>query len=322
MPDNVHRLMPLNVGECTLGENHLLGDPYSDDQRVAFTLYSFLADGGPGRRVLVDLGPVSLGYVNWMFRRYSFFRNLSESPDDLRQPRGNVFDWLGRMQLSPEDIDHVVLTHLHADHHGMDDGKGPGGMAQFPNARIHVSKTGWEENLRKRVGGRWNSYVDYAFSDFLVQMDRQGRVVWQDQGEVAPGVTVSYLGGHSVCSLAVRIETESGPAVICSDEVYLYGLLERGIIARLRVTHARLLAATERLVAMAEAGATLLPCHDPCLSELYEDHGDDWLRYAKAISDRAVAGFRRTGPKLVEQVAGDAVPPPRVPVDNGARPGL
>ena len=89
----LYRLIPLDCGRCTVGENHLLGDPHSDDNRVELTLYSFLADGGPGRRVLVDLGPVGLPYLNEMFRRYHFFRNLPGDPDVIVQPKGNLFDW-------------------------------------------------------------------------------------------------------------------------------------------------------------------------------------------------------------------------------------
>ncbi len=319
MPSDPFRLVPMNVGECLLGENHLLGDPYSDDQRVAFTLYSFLADGGPGRRILVDLGPIGVSYVNWMFRRYGFFRNRPDLPDDVRQPCGNVFDWLERLGLSPEDIDHLVFTHLHADHHGLDDAQDGGAVLRFAKARIHASRTGWQENLRQRVDGRWHSYVDYAFSDFLIEADQAGRVEWHDEGEVVPGVRLSYLGGHSVCSLAVRIETACGPAVICSDEVYRYDLLERGIIARLRVTHARLEAATERLVGMAEAGATLLPCHEPALFDAYTRYGDQWLRRVKPLSDRASAGFRSSSRRLIGRTE-DGRPVALQPVDCGGPP--
>lgn len=303
-----------------MGENHVLGDPHTDQQRIEFALYSFLADGGPGRRVLVDLGPVGLPYVNWMFRRFGFFRDLPGSPDDVRQPHGNLFVWLTRMGLSPEEIDHVVLTHLHADHHGLTNGKDGGALLRFPNARIHVSRTGWEENLRRRVDGKWHSYVDYAFSDYLLEADRVGRVVFHDDGEVVPGMNVIYLGGHSVCSLAVRIETAAGPAVICSDDIYLYSLLERGIMARLRVTHAKLLAATERLVRIAEVGATLLPCHDPDLFALYERYGDEWLENAKLFSERAVSGFRRSSRTLLGSTPGDLEPCPSEPLFGGDAP--
>ncbi|MDM8006457.1 MAG: hypothetical protein QUV05_09970 [Phycisphaerae bacterium] len=309
------QLVPMHVGQCTLGKNHVLGDPYSDDERVAFTLYAFLVDGGPGRRALIDLGPVGLPYINWMFRRYDFFRDLPGAPDDVRQPHGNIFDWLSRLDIAPESIDRIVFTHLHADHHGLTDGKDGGAILRFPNARIYASKTGWQENLKKRVKGGWNSYVDYAFSDFLLNADKAGRLVLLDEGEVMPGITVSYLGGHSVCSLAVRVETTSGVAVVCSDDVYRYDLLEQAILARLRVTHARLLAATERLVAMAEAGAILLPCHEPGIFDMYSRHKKDWLRHLKPLSDRAAAGFRRSAKTLVGQAAGDTELSPSQPHD-------
>jgi N-acyl homoserine lactone hydrolase len=296
----------MHVGQCALGEHHLLGDPHSDDQRIEFTLYSFLVDGGPGRRILVDLGPVGIPYINWMFRRYSFFRDLPGSPDDVHQPHGNVFDWLDRLGWTPESVDHVILTHLHADHHALTDGKDGGGLLRFSRARIHVSRIGWAENLEKRVNGRWHSYVDYAFSDFLLEAERDGRLVLQDEDEAVPGVRVAHLGGHSVCSRAVCVDTVSGPAVICSDEVYRYDLLERAIMARLRVTHARLVAATERLADMAEVGAILLPCHEPALFEAYQQHGDAWLQHVKPLSERAVAGFRDSVKRLIGETSNGA----------------
>lgn len=123
-----------------------------------------------------------------------------------------------------------------------------------------------------------------------------------------------------MCSLAVRIETPSGAAVVCSDDVYRYDLLEQGILARLRVTHARLLAATERLVAMAEAGAILLPCHDPGIFEMYSIYKQEWLRHLKPVSDRAAAGFRRSAKVLLGRLPDDSVPSPMQPHDYAAPP--
>ncbi len=294
-----YRLTPLNCGQCTLGQHHLLGNPYRDDDRVDFTLYAFLADGGPGRRVLVDLGPVGLGYLNDMFRRYSFFRDLPGDPDAIVQPRGNVFDWLQRLGLDPADINHIVLTHIHADHHGMTDATDAGAVLRFPEARIHASRVGWQQNLDKRVGGKWNSYVDYAFSDFLLEGEKTGRVFFHDDDEVIPGIDVIYLGGHAVCSQGVRIQTADGPATVTSDDVYRYDLLRKGVIGLLCTTHENLLAATNKLVDLALGGAILLPCHDPMVAQCYEQHGDNWLQHLKPISDSAARGFRQAPKQMV-----------------------
>lgn len=289
----------MHCGTCQLGENHVLGDPYRDDDRVQFVCYAFLADGGPGRRVLIDLGPIGLVYLNDMFRRYDFFRNLPGDPDAIRQPHGNLFDWLDRLGVEPEEIDHVVFTHLHADHHGLTDGKDAGGILRLPNAKIHFSRRGWQANLDARTEGRWNSYVDYAFSDFLLEATQSGRAVPGDDCEIVSGVDTIYLNGHSTCSQAVRVQTEYGPAIVTSDDVYRYNLLARGKIGRLNTTGENLLAATNRLVELAMEGAILLPCHEPALAEAYDKHGERWLEHVRVLSNDAARGYQRSDKQVV-----------------------
>jgi glyoxylase-like metal-dependent hydrolase (beta-lactamase superfamily II) len=292
-------MIPLHCGECLLGENHVLGNPFSDDDRIPFTLYAFLADGGPGRRVLIDLGPIGLKYLNDMFRRYHFFRDLPGDPDDIRQPHGNIFDWLDRLGYTPADIDHIVFTHLHADHHGLTDGTDAGGILRFPEARVHVSRIGWDENLARRDGENWNSYVDFAFADFLLAGGKTGRVVFHDDAEIVPGVRTMHLGGHSVCSQAVEVQTIAGPAIVSSDEVYRYDILDRGVVARLHTTPENLLQATELLVDRALAGAVILPCHEPALAEAYTRYGDAWIEHVRPQSDDAARAFRTVPKHLV-----------------------
>ncbi len=300
------QLTPFNTGECKIGKNHVLGAPHSDDERVDFTIYSFLADGGPGRRVLIDLGPVGLAYLNAMFRRFGFFRDLPGDPDAIRQPHGNVFDWLRRLRLKPADIDHIVFTHMHADHHGLTDAKDGGGAVQFSRAKIHVSRIGWQDNLDKRVEGKWHSYVDYAFADYLLEGERRGQVVFHDNDEVLPGIDVIYTGGHSVCSQLVRVGTEEGPAIVTGDEIYHYALFEKGILARLHTTPEKQLAASEKLADLATKGAILVPCHDPVLSVTYETAGDAWLRRLKPVSQAAARGFKAAPKRVLERTDRDS----------------
>jgi len=284
---------PLEVGRCMLGERHVLGDAYSDEDRIPFALYAFLCVAPDGAHVLVDLGPVGLEYTNEMFRRYGFFRDIPGRPDDIVQKHGHVFDHLARLGIEPSQIAHVVLTHIHADHHGMVDAKDAGAILRLPNARVHVSKTGWQYNLARRTADGWNSYVDHAFADFLLEAGRTGRAVFADDCAVKPGIEVFYLGGHSVCSQAVKIATRFGPAVVTSDDVYRYDLLERAVMARISTRPENLVAATDKLVRVVEAeDGILLPCHDPVLWDLYEAHGEGWLEHAKALTRRAITGYK------------------------------
>ncbi len=291
-------IVPLQVGLCLLGERHLLGDDHSDDDRVEFALQSFLLRRGPdGPLILVDLGPKTVGFLNDMFRRYGFFRGEpggAPGPDDIRQPKGNILDRLQALGIRPGQVDHIVFTHLHADHHGMDTPGAVGAPADFPRAVFHVSAAGWADNVSKRTGGGWGSYVDHTFSDFLLRALEEGRAIASDNTEIAPGVRTLYLGGHSLCSQAVLVETASGTAVITSDEVYRYDLLARGVLARLHVTPERWRRAVAKLADLAvENGAILLPVHEPLLEKIYGEEGPDrWLERAGRIGREAAESYR------------------------------
>lgn len=298
------RLTPLRVGSCQLGADHVLGDGRSSRERIPFAIYAFLVEGPNGEKALVDLGPVTLDYTNRMFRRYGLFRDLgpdvplkSRYPDDVVQPEGNVFRQLDRRGLRPEDIDHVVFTHLHADHHGLDDATDGGGAEDFPRAIFHASRTGWEDNLARRRKGRWSSYVDFAFSDFLLEMKKKGRAIFADDVEVFPGLRTLYLGGHSVCSQAVLVETGDGPVILASDDIYLYRLLEENIPPAIHTTPDRYRDAVRRIVDLAEAsGAVIVPCHDPLVGTVHREHPEHWIAALRPHSNRAIAGYRHSSP--------------------------
>ena len=297
----VCQLTPFHTGVCQIGKDHVLGSEYTADERLPFVIYSFLVESPSGDRALVDLGPKTVTYCNRMFRTHGFFRDLGEGipqskryPDDIVQPHGNVFTQLSRANVSVDSIGHIVFTHLHADHHGMDDATNGGSAEAFKNAVLHVSRRGWDQNLAKRTDGRWNSYVDYAFSDFLMRQSQVGRVRFEDNREVFPGLSTMYLGGHSECSQAVLVETSAGLAIITSDELYLFQLLEDRIIPQIRTTERRYRQALNRLVDLAERRKGIfIPMHDPVVWQTYVDNGDHWLVNLRERTVAAIAEFRR-----------------------------
>ncbi len=296
------RLTPLRTGVCHLGADHVLGGDRTKEERIEFYIYSFLIEGKDQQRVLVDFGPISLPYTNAMFRRHGFFRDLGEElpsaerfPDDVKQPEGNVFDQLEEKGLSPDDIGHVIYSHLHADHHGIDDAKDGGAGEKFTKALFYVSRLGWEDNLSSKVNGRWNSYVDYAFSDFLVKKYREGRVLFQDNRDVIPGVGTLYLGGHEVCSQATFVNTRDGVVIIASDEIYLYELLRENILPEIRTSKEKYRKAIEKIVRHArQLDAIIVPMHDPIVWKTFLEHGENWIKELKKHSDLAIEGYLKS----------------------------
>ena len=102
-------------------EHHLTADHH-----VQFNLGSFLIRSD-GRTILVDTG-------------------MGPKPEDAPEaPWGKLLDDFATHAVRPEEIDMVVLTHLHRDHVGWnlqsDNGKY---MPTFPNAKYWMSVKDWE----------------------------------------------------------------------------------------------------------------------------------------------------------------------------------
>lgn len=128
-----------------------------------------------------------------------------------------IVENLRRLGVRPDDIDYVVLTHLHFDHAG--GGVGPaadGRLAPtFVNAVYVVQRTEWEDataDLPDLAGA-------YSADDLRV-IERAGRLRLADGGgEVVPGVTVALTGGHTRGHQCVYVGTGDDrllyPADLC-----------------------------------------------------------------------------------------------------------
>jgi glyoxylase-like metal-dependent hydrolase (beta-lactamase superfamily II) len=299
----VYRVTPLNTGLCYMGAKHVLGDDYSDEQRIPFALYSFLIEGPNGELLIVDFGPKDPEYFNEMFRRIGLFRERGDGracPDDVVQAEGNTRDHLARLGIAPAKVGHIIFTHLHYDHLGGSRPPDVGLLADFPNAVVHISKKGWQRNLDSRKDGwQWSSYVDFDISQHILERGQKGMARFADDTTILPGIRTVWLGGHSPCSQAILVDTADGTAIIAGDVVYHFEYLEKGIVARLRTSDKAWIAASDRLVALAEeTGGVLLPVHEPLLGQAYKKAGRRWLRSLKPLSDRAVAGWKSRRDKL------------------------
>lgn len=175
-------------------------DPPDEKNRVALGLNVALIESG-GKRILVDTGMGD----KWGEKESRMYRL------DRAQ---TLLGSLHALGLAPGDIDVVVNTHLHFDHAGgntrMVEGKA---VPTFPRARYVVQMGEWEDathpHERSRASYREENFVPLAESRQLDTV--QGEV------EIAPGVRVVPVGGHTAYHQMVVVEGGGQTLAIPTD---------------------------------------------------------------------------------------------------------
>jgi glyoxylase-like metal-dependent hydrolase (beta-lactamase superfamily II) len=157
-------------------------------------------------------------------------------------------------------VDVVVNTHLHFDHAGGNTRSVEGKVVPtFPKARYVVQLGEWEDATRPNERNR-ASYLEHNFVP--VAEARQLDTV-QGQAEVAPGVHVVPVGGHTAYHQMVIVEGGRQTLVIPTDLVPTASHLPLPYIMGYDLFPVGTLEAKRRVLKdAAERGSTLLFYHD------------------------------------------------------------
>jgi glyoxylase-like metal-dependent hydrolase (beta-lactamase superfamily II) len=117
--------------------------------------------------------------------------------------------------IAPDEIDWVILTHLHVDHAGgatyRDEGRQL--RSTFPRARHFVQRAEWEDAI-----GQLPELVGAYYPDDFAPLEKAGLVEFVDgDAEIEPGVATQLTGGHTRGHQIVRIDSGSDSAVCLAD---------------------------------------------------------------------------------------------------------
>jgi glyoxylase-like metal-dependent hydrolase (beta-lactamase superfamily II) len=158
--------------------------------------------------ILIDTGLGNCEEVSTMQHRYGVDFVCTRTPEqDIRVG-------LARHGVKPEDVEIVVLTHLHFDH--------VGNTELFPNARFIIQRDEVPQALCPPPFGMFY-YPDYAHKT----MDILPRTHLIDGDAVLePGVRLLKVGGHTPGIMSVVIDTRVGRVCLASDVLYNYKNLE------------------------------------------------------------------------------------------------
>ncbi len=176
--------------KVTLDERHRL--------RMNLNLLLIQTDG---KNILVDTG---------IGNRLNKRRKEIYSPSEYLLP-----DNLKALELNPEDITDIIMTHLHFDHAGgIVTDKGGMDFLTFPNATFHIQTKEWQmaknpDKLNKAA---------YQFEHQLALLESSGKLNLVDgTAEIAKDVFVHLTGGHSVGHQIIEVIKDNKPHIYAGD---------------------------------------------------------------------------------------------------------
>lgn len=127
---------------------------------------------------------------------------------------------LALIGLKPEDIDTVIVSHMHMDHFGS--------APLFTHCDMYVPKEDWVNGLITVHGtsdrSKWGSYVPECM---FAPIKNVHPIAIDEDMELLPGIEIITVPGHSWNDLALVLHLEhSGTLIFPADAVYnreIYG---------------------------------------------------------------------------------------------------
>ncbi|NYT63408.1 N-acyl homoserine lactonase family protein [Alcaligenaceae bacterium] len=218
-------------------ENFLAYDPHEGPMPMDYFVWLIQ---GPDRTFVVDTG---FNEVAAMARKREF----------LQCP----INALRKLGIEPADVTDAILTHLHYDH--------AGNIKLLPNAIMHL-----QEKELQYATGRYMQYdlIRHAYAvDDVVDVVRgvyDKRVMFYNgDAQLAPGVELVLVGGHTQGLQAVRVHTERGWVVLASDASHYYDNIHDESPFPIVFHVGDMLDGYHKLLGLADTKDHLVPGHDP-----------------------------------------------------------
>jgi glyoxylase-like metal-dependent hydrolase (beta-lactamase superfamily II) len=179
-----------------------------EDNRIDLACRCLLVREGDGRLILLETG---VG---------AFFSPILKERYGVQESHDVLLEQLAKHGIAPEDIDVVILSHLHFDHAG---GllsawrEGEASVLNFPNASYVVSRKAWDRALNPHVRDR-ASFVPEIMNALM----QSSRVFCVDDLQDLPSILprdyrMHESNGHTPGMLLTEIPMPRGSIVFAAD---------------------------------------------------------------------------------------------------------
>jgi len=161
---------------------------------VRFLFNQYLIDDGQ-RRILIDAGAAG---------------SIGET--------GKLPQALATLGLKLDQIDAVIVTHMHQDHMG---GLIAGGKNNYPKAELYIDRRDvkhWTDPA-KRAGAPDYLQTSFQMADEVMRLYPRLQAI-DGEREIVPGVSIVDLTGHTPGHIGVRVEDGGKSMIMVSDMIF------------------------------------------------------------------------------------------------------
>ena len=180
---------------------------------------------------------------------------------------GRLLQSLAAVGVQSDDIDCVMISHLHSDHMGWLESDG---AATFSNATVHIGAADWAYFVEGEGGSKRRAERLRCIESHVDLIDHDGTTI-------LPGVTTRATPGHTPGHTSTVISSGDQRLIVLGDALHCPAQLTESEWQFLYDVDVDL-AVQSRQALLREAevsGTTLLPCHFPGMqaARLLPAHG-------------------------------------------------
>ena len=176
----------------------------------ATMIYPDIGDAGRFAKHLDSEGGVPLNFACFLLRdgATTLLVDTGWGPEN----DGRLFEELAEADVKPEQVTHVVFTHLHGDHTGWNIDRATG-KPYFPNARYLVPRGDWDHF-------RASQPVPESFARDVVPLEALNRMeLIEGERSLGPSTTSLATPGHTPGHLSFVIQSGNERGFILGDVV-------------------------------------------------------------------------------------------------------